>query len=240
MRLAEGDIGSAADGGTIVTVGRVRTKICGIGTIGDLTAAVDAGADAIGLIVGTTHVSEDELSVAAARELAAAAPPFISKVLVTHLLSSDEILGLAEAVGVDTLQVHGEISTDTMRQIWCRRDALRIIRTVHVNGDHAIATAREAARSCHAVLLDTRTPSRLGGTGLTHDWNISRRIVETLRQSSCPVILAGGLDQTNVAAAIHAVRPYGVDANSRLKDPNGRKDAAACAAFVHAATRIGI
>jgi phosphoribosylanthranilate isomerase len=240
MSLAKDNLGSAAHGSTIVTAGRVRTKICGIGTIDDLTAAVDAGADAIGLIVGTTHVSEDQLSVAAARELAAAAPPFISRVLVTHLVSSDEILDLAEAVGVDTLQVHGEVSTDTMRQIWGRRHSLRIVRTVHVTGDQAIAAAREAAQFSHAVLLDTRTSSRLGGTGLTHDWNISRRIVQTLRQSARPVILAGGLDQTNVTTAIQAVRPYGVDANSRLKDPNGRKDAAACAAFVHAATTIDI
>ena len=215
---------------------RVRTKICGIGTIGDLTAAVDAGADAIGLIVGTTHVTEDELSIAAAAELAAATPPYIARVLVTHRQSSDEILDLAEAVGVDTVQVHGDISADTMRQIWRRRHPLRIIRTFHVTGDDAVAAAREAAPFSHAVLLDMRTPSRLGGTGLTHDWHISRRIAETLRQSGHRVILAGGLNKTNVATAIQVVRPYGVDANSRLKDANGRKDAVACAAFIDAAT----
>lgn len=221
-------------------VGRVRTKICGIGTIDDLSAAIDAGADAIGLIVGTTHFSEDEVTTTRARELAKAVPPFISTVLVTHLQDSHQILDIAGDLGVDAVQVHGEVSSQTLRDVWRRRRSLRIIRTVHVTGEGALVAASEALSFSHAILLDTRTTSRLGGTGRTHDWTISRRIVETLQNHGGRVILAGGLDNTNVVAAIHAVRPYGVDANSRLKDQNGRKDRSACRAFVCAATRIDI
>ncbi|KAA1247397.1 phosphoribosylanthranilate isomerase [Mycobacterium simiae] len=154
-------------------MGRVRTKICGIGSVADLNVAVQAGADALGVIVGITHVSEDELSAPRAREVCSAAPAFISTVLVTHLPDPDEILHLAETIGVDTIQVHGDgVSADSMRKLWHRRRSLRIIRTVHVTGPCAIDAAREAATAAHAVLLDTRTTARLGGTGRTHDWRI--------------------------------------------------------------------
>lgn len=217
-------------------VARVFTKICGIGTAEDLRAAIDAGADAVGFIAGTTHHSEDKLSTDQARTLAAGVPGPIAKVLVTHLLDADAILDLAHAVGVDTVQVHGEVSAATMRDIWVRRGALRIIQTIHVTGDSALDAAMGARDFCHAVLLDTRTESRLGGTGLTHDWGISRRICDALRAEAFPAILAGGLDAENVSSAIRAVRPYGVDANSRLKDAAGRKDRVSCRDFVHAAT----
>ncbi|PQM45260.1 N-(5'-phosphoribosyl)anthranilate isomerase [Mycobacterium talmoniae] len=106
---------------------------------------------------------------------------------------------------------------------------------MHVTSDDAVALAKEVSALAHAVLLDSRTASRLGGTGQTHDWGISRRIVDALSEQGRHVILAGGLDGTNVAEAIQAVAPYGVDANSRLKGPDGRKDPRACEAFVHAA-----
>lgn len=218
---------------------RVRAKICGVGTMADLDAAVSAGADAVGLICGTTHFSEDVLTVEQARSLADAAPAFVSTVLVTHLLASNEILDLADAVGVDTVQVHGEVSIDTVRDVFThRRPSLRVIAAVHVTSDDAVAYACEMSRFAHAVLLDSRTEDRLGGTGLVHDWDISRRIVDALAGQGRRVVLAGGLDAHNVAEAIAKVGPYGVDANSRLKAPNGRKDAQACEAFIRATLTV--
>lgn len=218
-----------------MTIGRVRVKICGIGTIDDLGAAADAGADAIGLIVGTTHLSEDELDPHKAASLAAAAPVFISTVLVTHLTDASHICELADIIGVDTIQAHGELTTAAAAQeLWNQRQHRRIIRTLHVTGEHSIDDAEEASTYAHALLLDTRTKSRLGGTGLTHDWNISRRIVQ--RVYPRPVILAGGLAADNATEAIRAVHPFGIDANSRLKNAAGRKDRAACAEFVRAAS----
>ncbi len=211
----------------------VRVKICGIGTPDDLAAAVNAGADAIGLIVGTTHLSEDELNIEKARHLSAGAPAFISTVLVTHLTDASQIYELADILGVDTIQAHGTLTAAAARDLWRRRRTRRIIRTVHITGEQSLDEAAEASRAADALLLDTRTESRLGGTGLTHDWNISRRIVE--RVHPLPVILAGGLAADNVGAAVQTVRPFGVDANSRLKDATGGKDPAACAAFVAAA-----
>ncbi|WP_255359017.1 phosphoribosylanthranilate isomerase [Mycobacterium sp. TKK-01-0059] len=215
----------------------MRVKICGIGTLDDLAAAVTAGADAIGLIVGTTHLSEDELDIEHAQHLAAATPVFVSKVLVTHLTDASRICEIADLLGVDTIQAHGALTPAAARELWCHRAHRRIIRTVHITGPQSLNEADEAATAAHALLLDSRTETRLGGTGLTHDWATSRRIVERLHP--LPVILAGGLAADNVGQAIHAVHPFGVDANSRLKSANGRKDPAACTAFVAAsATRV--
>lgn len=211
----------------------VRVKICGIGTTDDLAAAVTAGADAIGLIVGTTHLSEDELDIEQAQRLAAATPVFVSTVLVTHLTEAYRICELADLLGVDAIQAHGNLTPTAARELWQHRRTRRIIRTVHVTGEHSIDAATNAADTADALLVDSRTESRLGGTGLTHDWTISRRIVE--RVHPLPVILAGGLDATNVGQAIRTVRPFGVDANSRLKNPTGRKDPLACKSFVAAA-----
>jgi phosphoribosylanthranilate isomerase len=84
----------------------------------------------------------------------------------------------------------------------------------------AIAHAVEAAQHADAILLDSRTATRIGGTGKTHDWTISARIVQAVQK---PVILAGGLKPENVARAIEAVQPFAVDVNSGVEFPDGRK-----------------
>ena len=196
---------------------------------------MSAGADSVGFIVATTHHSEDGLTVPQARVLSSATPVFVDRVLVTHATDPDAILHLADEVGVDVIQVHGEVSRETVRSVWRRRGGRRIVAVVHVTGAEAVESAVDVAGMADAVLLDSRTETRLGGTGLTHDWQISRQIARALDDIGRPVILAGGLDGANVAEAIRVVRPFGVDANSRLKNTHGRKDAAACTAFVAAA-----
>jgi len=97
----------------------------------------------------------------------------------------------------------------------------KFIKAIHVNIDDAVEKAMFYKPIVDAILLDTRTEDRLGGTGIAHDWNLSKKIKETL---SCPVILAGGLSPLNVETAIKIVNPYGVDANSKLKNAEGTKD----------------
>ncbi len=104
----------------------VRVKICGIGTRDDLAAAVTAGADAIGLIVGTTHLSEDELDIEQAQNLAAATPVFVSTVLVTHLTDASRICDVADLLGVDTIQAHGALTPDAARELWRHRAHRRL------------------------------------------------------------------------------------------------------------------
>ncbi|WP_459545237.1 phosphoribosylanthranilate isomerase [Nocardia sp. X0981] len=213
----------------------VRAKVCGIRSRADLETAVSAGADAVGFISGTTHYSEDALSAAAAAELAAATPSFVNRVLVTHLEDAHAILDLADRVGVDTIQVHGLVDRDTLRAVHAGAHGRTIVRAVHVTGADAVARACDIAADCDAVLLDSRTTDRLGGTGRVHDWSISARIVRALARVGCPVILAGGLGPDNVDAAISAVHPFGVDVNSGVETESGDKDFTACAAFVKTA-----
>lgn len=217
----------------------MRTKICGIRSEADLCVAVDAGADAIGLICGITHLSEDEVSPDTARQLAALAPPFVSTVLVTHLESADEILELAAHTGVDTIQVHGLVDLGTLRRVHAGAAGRTILRAVHVrDGDTAydvLTTALETAPHCDALLLDSRSADRLGGTGRTHDWSVSRRIVEQADRVGRPVILAGGLTPENVASAVTRVGPYAVDVNSGVEDAHGDKSPDRCGAFVEVA-----
>ncbi|MEU3011251.1 phosphoribosylanthranilate isomerase [Nocardia asteroides] len=210
----------------------VRAKICGIRSEADLRIAVDAGADAVGFISGITHYSEDGLTAEEAARLSGMVPPFVNKVLVTHLEDAHAILDLADRIGVDTIQVHGLVSLRTLQQVTAGAGGRTIMRAVHVTGADAVRDAKKVAANCDAVLLDSRTESRLGGTGKTHDWTISARIVAELATLGRPVILAGGLTADNVAAAIAEVQPYGVDVNSGVEDANGDKSAKACVSFV--------
>lgn len=215
----------------------MRTKICGIRNESDLAIALEAGADAIGLICGINHRSEDEVTPEVARRLTEAAPPFVSTVLVTHRDTPESILDLADRTGVNTIQVHGIVTLETLRQVKARAGSRKVLRAVHVSGEEAIDDALQAAPHCDALLLDSRSKDRLGGTGQTHDWSISRRIVEAVAATGTPVILAGGLNPGNVGAAAEQVGPFGVDVNSGVDDVTGDKSPALCRDFVHNAAR---
>lgn len=217
----------------------MRTKICGIRSQSDLRIALEAGVDAIGLICGINHRSEDEVTPEVARSIVRATPPFVSTVLVTHRDTPDAILELADLTGVNTIQVHGIVTLDTLKQVKQRAGSRKVLKAIHVSGEEAIAEAVEAAPHCDALLLDSRSKDRLGGTGTTHDWSISRRIVEAVAEIGTPVILAGGLNPDNVGAAGDQVDPYGVDVNSGVDDAAGDKSPERCRAFVRNASDLG-
>lgn len=213
----------------------MRAKICGIRSEDDLRIALAVGADAIGFISGITHFSEDALDADRAAALSWLAPPFVTRVLVTHLEDAAAIVDLADRVGVEAIQVHGLVTIDTVREVRKTAGGRKVIKAVHVTGPEAVDTARQAAADCDAVLLDSRTADRLGGTGRTHDWSVSAAVVTALHELGCPVILAGGLGPDNIADAIARVRPFAVDVNSGVETATGDKDPDACAAFVAAA-----
>lgn len=216
----------------------IRAKICGIRSEADLRIAVAAGADAVGFISGVTHVSEDALDGERAAALSRRTPPFVTRVLVTHLEDADAILELADRIGVDAIQVHGLVTDETTRAVRAAAGGRKVLRAVHVTGPEAVGTALRTAADCDAILLDSRTADRLGGTGRTHDWSISAHVVRAVADTGCSVILAGGLTAANAAEAIAAVRPHGIDVNSGVETTDGDKDPQACAAFVQAAHRV--
>ncbi len=198
----------------------MRVKICGTGSPADLRCAVDAGADAVGFLMGITHVTQDAVSCADAAAMVATLPPFVEPVAVTHLQDPDALIRILEESRCTTLQIQDMVSPEDVERV---RDVLpyvRVVKAVHVMDVSAIEVATEFASCADAIILDTRTKERLGGTGIPHDWGISARIVDAV---DVPVILAGGLTPENVVSAIERVCPYAVDVHTGVKR-GGRRD----------------
>jgi phosphoribosylanthranilate isomerase len=214
----------------------MRVKICGLRRLEDALAAVAAGADAVGCLVGLDYTAPDQVAPSIARGIFEALPPFVARVLVTHRTGLAEVTTLMRESGATVAQLHGDFPLVAVSAL---REALpyaAIVKSVHVTGEDSVAAALAAARVADAILLDTKTRGRLGGTGATHDWSISARIAGA---SPKPVILAGGLTPDNVAEAIARVRPAAVDVNSGTKGADGFKDRAKIRAFVAAAMSSG-
>jgi len=207
-----------------------RVKICGITTQEDAAIAIRLGADALGFLVGLLYPTEDQLSPEKARSLVSSLPPLVTSVLVTHRSEISEVAPLVEAVQANTLQLHGDFSPPDILELRRRFQFLKIIKAVHVDGEGAIARALEAGPFVDAILLDTRTATRLGGTGVTHDWSISWRIRHALGDK--PIILAGGLNPDNVGLAIETVQPFGVDVNTGVSERPGKKSPVLLSQFI--------
>ena len=206
----------------------MRVKICGTATFADLDCAVAAGADAVGFLMGITHVTQDAVTPETAAAMVATLPPFIVPVAVTHLTKPSDLIRIVELSRCTTLQIQDMVTPDDIAEVREVLPYLRIMKAVHVMDESAITTAKYFSDTADAILLDTRTADRIGGTGITHDWNISAKIV---KECSCPVILAGGLTPENVTEAIIRVRPYAVDVHTGVKK-NGVRDAERTRAFV--------
>ena len=212
----------------------VRVKICGIKRMEDAFSAIRWGADALGFLVGQRHTSGDFIEAALAREIILRLPPFVSKVLVTHLLRAEEVLKLVDETCVDTVQLHGEIQPDQVREIRQRRAHLRILKSFHIVDEASVEYGLPYYAHVDAFVLDSLNAEtgEIGGTGLVHDWAISRRVVS---RYPIPIILAGGLNPENIREAIERVKPYGIDVNSGVKGASGFKDHAKVHAFIEGA-----
>ncbi|MDE1169834.1 MAG: phosphoribosylanthranilate isomerase [Verrucomicrobium sp.] len=209
----------------------VRVKICGIKRLEDAFSAIRWGADSIGFLVGQRHTSTDFISAAEAAEIIRRLPPFISKVMVTHFSRAEEILPLVDEACVDTLQLHGQIPPAELQIIRDKRPHLRILKSLHIIDEASVESGVPYYKFVDGFVVDSLNAEtgQIGGTGMVHDWSISRRVVS---RYPIPVILAGGLTPENVQEAIHAVKPFAVDANSGLKDAAGFKDHAKIHAFI--------
>ena len=218
----------------------MRIKICGLKSEKDIDTIVKAGADAAGFLVGQLHASPDFILPSTAARLVAKMPPYIVPVLVTQLTESEEILDLVSKSGINTVQLYDYISLNEVKVL---RSALpasgKIIMALN-SGDDKVKLELDSYYSfIDAVLLDSCNPvtGEMGGTGITHDWDVSADFVE---KCSLPVILAGGLSPDNVAAAIKKVNPFAVDANSYLKNPQGERDLTICCEFVNKARKASV
>ena len=209
---------------------RPRVKICGITNAADLSVALAAGADAVGVIADVPVDSPREVSVGRAAALLDTVPPFATSVLVTMAADAEAVLDLVDRVAPDVVQLHGGLPPDELAIV---TKHVRVIAAHSTNDSERIV---DAAPLVDAILLDALDAEGGGGTGRTADWERARTYVEEL---AVPIVLAGGLDQDNVAAAIDAVGPYAVDVATGVAraDDATRKDADAVRAFVRAAQR---
>jgi phosphoribosylanthranilate isomerase len=210
-------------------------KICGLQSYEEAQLARECGATAFGFLVGLTHLAEDKIIPSAARAIVQTLPSDCNTVLVTHLLNVSTIADLAREIGVKTVQVHGDVAIEDVRELRLLAPQFEIIKAVHVTGTQSVAMAQKFAGLVHGLVLDSRTADRLGGTGKTHDWTVSRRIVAAV--SPTPVYLAGGLTPENVSKAIELVLPAGVDVNSGVEDASGRKDKGKLKTFISRAAK---
>ena len=208
-------------------------KFCGINKVEYAKMAIELGADYLGFLVGITHVAEDKLTNEEAKKIIEESDFRNSiPIAVTHLQVAKEIITTMREIGVNAVQIHDSITVDGIKEI---RDAFPngyIIKAVHVeNKKRSLDMALMFEEHVDALLLDSRTSDRLGGTGKIHDWNISREIVSSVRKH---VFLAGGLTPDNVVQAIYKVKPYGVDVNSGV-EVDGAKDLTKMTKFIRLA-----
>lgn len=199
------------------------------------------GADHIGVVVGDRGRTPDEVDFATAEAIFAAVPSTTVKVALTVATDLAEIEAMARAVCPDILHLAADLAAldvDAMAELRRRLPNLPFMRAIPVTGLEAVAAARRFQQVSDYLLLDTKDPDTtvIGATGQTHDWRVSRQIVEEVR---VPVILAGGLSPENVVEAIRAVRPWGVDSNTHTNRPGMpiRKDPERVRRFIEAVRR---
>jgi phosphoribosylanthranilate isomerase len=204
-----------------VNVIRVRSKICGITRVEDALAAVEAGADAIGLVFYAK--SPRAVSIEQAKAIVAALPPFVTSVGLFVDMPRETLQALLREVPLDLLQFHGDESpTD------CEGFARPYIKALRVRADQDVARMMAPYSGACGILLDTFVEGVPGGTGAAFDWSL------VPREAGKPIILAGGLTPDNVAQAIAQVRPYAVDVSGGVEAAKGIKDAGKVKAFLQA------
>lgn len=217
---------------------RTRLKICCIGSTEEARLAIDAGADALGL-VGAMPSGPGVIDDATIREIALGLPAGVSGFLLTQERSAEAIADHVTRCAVGTVQVVNHVEPEELARLHAMLPHVRIVQVVHVEGPQAFDLLAQYEPHVHALLLDSGSPSAavplLGGTGRVHDWSIS---AEFVRRSRKPVFLAGGLNPGNAAEAIRRVRPYGLDICSGVR-VDGRLDAGRLAAYVAAVRDAG-
>ncbi|GAB6880210.1 N-(5'-phosphoribosyl)anthranilate isomerase [Halorubrum gandharaense] len=207
-----------------------RAKVCGLTRPADLRAAVDAGADAVGVITEVPVDTAREVDPAEAADLLASVPPFVAATLVTMPESAERAVELVRTVEPDALQLHGEWTTDEVGYIRAET-GVKVLLAVDADD---LGRAEELDEAADALVVDSTTESGAGGTGETHDWAATGALAERL---TSPVVLAGGLTPENVAEAVRVADPFAVDVASGVELSEGRKDHNAVARFVANAGR---
>lgn len=198
-----------------------RIKCCGMTRVEDALQAACLGVDAIGVVL--TARSKRRVTIEQAQAIVRAMPPFVTT--VTLFMDDDAgFVGEAiDAIGPDLAQFHGAETDD-----WCAQFGRRYLKAIAMGEGTGALDSLRRYPGASGLLLDGHGLGEAGGSGKVFDWSLMPR------DMAQPLILAGGLTPANVAEAIRAARPWGVDVASGIESSPGIKDAAKLAAFVRA------
>ncbi len=238
----------------------VKVKMCGLTCLEDVQAAMTAGADLLGFIFfpkSPRHVTPEQV-----RDILVAAEPGRAGIQTVGVFvneTPETLVQVLDFCGLDLAQLHGEEPPGMLglgdgsaeagaidsggrkegdpRSVRGRAyKALRprsLDEATGLAGRYALSKDLRLGGRLPAFLLDAYHPQLRGGSGMTGDWSLASKLA-----SRYPILLAGGLDPSNVAQAVQTVRPWGVDVASGVETSPGRKDHAAMRAFVAAAKQI--
>jgi len=202
-------------------VTHTRIKICGVTTTADAAAVAAAGADAVGLVFYSG--SPRAVTPAQAAEIVRAVPPFVSVVALFVNEPAESIRRIVDSLPINLVQFHGDESAE-----FCQQFQRPWIKALQVREGVDLPARSAAFAQARGILLDSWQEGLHGGTGKTFDWDLARRHLPL------PLVLAGGLDEHNVGAAIAQLRPAAVDVSGGVEQAPGRKDAGKIKRFVAA------
>jgi len=200
---------------------RTHIKMCGMTRPEDLIKACQLGVDAVGLVFYPP--SPRSLSLALAEPLAALTPALTRRVALMVNPDAGFVREVVAATQADMLQFHGDESAD-----FCQQFGKPYIKALRVKNAAEVVGLITQHRAADLILLDAYVPGIPGGTGQTFDWSL---VPDTL---AAKVMLAGGLNETNVPVAIERIRPYAVDVSGGIETAPGIKSADKMALFVQA------
>ena len=190
---------------------KVRVKICCISSEKEAKLAIKYGTDALGL-VGNMPSGPGVISDDLIHEISKAVPPPISTFLLTSETKAQKIIDHYKKVQTTTIQIVDKIEPSHYLKIKNELPHVKLVQVLHVRDEDSIQESKDISQYVDAILLDSGNLNlavkELGGTGRTHDWEISRAIRES---TSTPVFLAGGLKASNIKKAVSIVKPFGVD-----------------------------
>ena len=216
----------------------MKVKICGIKSESELTLALNAGADAVGFITDVPVDTPRKISLDLAASLISKVPVFVTSVMVIMPENADIAIDMVQKARPSAVQIHNDLDITELVKI--KESGVKLIKTLKVSQDSEPETLVKQVDAlkgvADAVLLDTAVGGKTGGTGVTHNWDVS---AEVIRRSSIPIILAGGLIPENVGEAVRTVCPYAVDTASGV-ETGGIKDEKKVTEFIRNAKTHGI
>jgi phosphoribosylanthranilate isomerase len=201
----------------------VKVKICGITNEDDALQAVDAGADALGFVF--YDLSPRCITFEAAERIIRKLPPFVATVGVFVNNPASFISSAVERSGIGVVQLHGDETP-----AFCSGLRHKLVKAFRVRDITSLEAIRDFPVS--GYLLDAYVPGTYGGTGLTFNWETAR-----IAKQYGPIILAGGLNPSNVLSAVETVEPYGIDVSSGVEASPGKKDHAKVTELIRRAKR---